>query len=74
MAKLTLYGTPISTYARAVRLLLESVGAEYDLKDVGIFNGDNQSAAYLAKHPFGKVPTLEVDEAILYEQPPLRNI
>lgn len=67
MAKLTVYGTPVSTYVRTVRLLLEEAGAEYDLKDVGIFNGENTSAEYLAKHPFGKVPALEVDGEIIYE-------
>lgn len=67
MATLTVYGTPISTYVRTVRLLLEATGADYTLKDINIFNGENQSAAYLAKNPFGKVPTLEVDGALLYE-------
>ncbi|MBD2102325.1 glutathione S-transferase family protein [Leptolyngbya sp. FACHB-261] len=67
MAKLTVHGTPISTYVRTVRLLLEEAGADYDIKDVGIFNGDNESAEYLAKNPFGKVPTLEVDGQLIYE-------
>ncbi len=67
MAKPTIYGTPQSTYVRTVRLLLEEAGIEYDLKSVDIFNGETQSAEYLAKNPFGKVPTLEVDGEILYE-------
>jgi len=50
-----------------VRLLLEEVGAEYTLKSINIFNGQSQSPEYLAKHPFGKVPTLEVDGELLYE-------
>lgn len=69
MATLTIYGTPISTYVRTVRLLLEEAGADYNLEDVGIFNGDNQSPEYLAKNPFGKVPTLAVDGEMLYESP-----
>ncbi|PSB24458.1 glutathione S-transferase family protein [Stenomitos frigidus] len=67
MATLTVYGTPISTYVRTVRLLLEGAGADYTLKNVSIFNGESQSADYLAKNPFGKVPTLEVDGTFLYE-------
>ncbi|NJR66169.1 MAG: hypothetical protein HC772_13960, partial [Leptolyngbyaceae cyanobacterium CRU_2_3] len=67
MARLTVYGTPISTYVRTVRLLLEEAGADYSLQGVGILNGENQSAEYLAKNPFGKVPTLEVDGNLLYE-------
>ena len=67
MAKPTVYGTPRSTYVRTVRLLLESAGADYNLKEIDIFNGENKSADYLAKNPFGKVPTLEVDGELLYE-------
>lgn len=67
MATVTVYGTPLSTYVRTVRLLLEEASAEYDLKSVDFFKGENASAEYLAKNPFGKVPTLEVDGELLYE-------
>jgi glutathione S-transferase len=66
-AKLIVYGTSVSTYVRTVRLLLEEIGVDYTLQSVDIFNGESQSAEYLAKHPFGKVPTLEVDGELLYE-------
>ena len=61
------YGTPQSTYVRTVRLLLAEAGIEYSLKDIGIFNGDNKTQEYLAKHPFGKVPTVEIDGIKIYE-------
>ena len=64
---LTVYGTSASTYVRTTRLLLEEAGADYTLKEVNIFNGENQSAEYLQKNPFGKVPTIEVDGELLYE-------
>jgi len=67
MANITLYGTPISTYVRTVRLLLAGANVEYDLKDIGIFNGDNETDEYLKKHPFGKVPVLEIDGEQIYE-------
>lgn len=67
MANITVYGTPISVYVRIVRLLLEAADAEYSLSDVGIFNGENTTADYLAKHPFGKVPVLGMDGDFLYE-------
>jgi glutathione S-transferase len=67
MSKITLYGTPVSTYVRTTRLLLAEANIDYDLKDIGIFNGDNKTQSYLAKHPFGKVPTIEIDGQTIYE-------
>lgn len=67
MANITLYGTPVSTYVRTTRLLLAYANVNYDLKDIGIFNGDNKTEDYLAKNPFGKVPTIEIDGEHLYE-------
>ena len=67
MSKLVVWGTPISTYVRTVRLLLEEIGADYTLHSVDILNGANESAEYLAKNPFGKVPTIEVNGELLYE-------
>lgn len=64
---ITFYGTPQSTYVRTVRLLLAEANIDYDLKDIGIFNGDNKTDEYLAKHPFGKVPTVEIDGIKIYE-------
>ncbi len=67
MAKPIIYGTPRSTYVRTVRLLLEEAGADYEIKEIDIFTGENESAKYLALNPFGKIPTLEVDGETLYE-------
>ena len=67
MPKLIVYGFTGSTYVRTVRLLLAEIGADYTLESVNIFNGESQSPNYLAKHPFGKIPTLEVDGELLYE-------
>ena len=62
-----LYGIPISTYVRTARLLLSAAEVQYELKDISIFNGENQTDDYLSKHPFGKIPTLEIEGEILYE-------
>ena len=67
MSNITFYGTPQSTYVRTVRLLLAEANIDYDLKDIGIFNGDNKTDEYLAKNPFGKVPTVEIDGEAVYE-------
>ena len=67
MPNIIFYGTPQSTYVRTVRLLLAEANIEYNLKDVGIFNGDNETEEYLAKNPFGKVPTVQIDGINIYE-------
>ena len=54
MSELIVYGTPVSTYVRTVRLLLEEIGIEYQLHSIDFFQGENQSAAYLAKTPLPK--------------------
>jgi glutathione S-transferase len=73
MAQLTVHGTPLSTYVRTVRLLLEEAGVEYTFKEVDLFKGENKSPEYLAKNPFGKVPTLEVDGEVIYETPAITD-
>lgn len=65
MTQYTLYGPALSTYVRTVRMILAETNTPYDLKAVDIFS--DRDPDYLAKHPFGKVPTLEVDGETLYE-------
>jgi glutathione S-transferase len=67
MSKLLVYGTSLSTYVRTVQLLLEEIGAEYRTHSVDFLNGDNKLAAYLAKNPFAKMPTLEIEDGLIYE-------
>lgn len=67
MSNITLYGTPVSTYVRTTRLLLAGANVDYELKDIGIFNGDNKTDDYLSKHPFGKIPTIVIDGETIYE-------
>ena len=42
MPNIIFYGTPQSTYVRTVRLLLAEANIDYNLKDIGIFNGDKR--------------------------------
>ncbi|MEM7022357.1 MAG: glutathione S-transferase family protein [Pseudomonadota bacterium] len=67
MAKPTIYGPAYSTFARACRLALEEKGADYDLIEVDILSGANQTPEHLARQPFGKVPAFEHDGLKLYE-------
>ena len=65
MTQFTLYGPTLSTYVRTVRMILAETNTPYELKGVDIFS--DRTSDYLAKNPFGKVPTLEVDGETLYE-------
>jgi glutathione S-transferase len=67
MSKVLVYGSPLSTYVRTVILLLESIGIEYQTHSVDFLRGENRLAAYLAKNPFAKMPTLEIDGGLIYE-------
>jgi len=67
MAKPVIYGPAYSTYARTCRLALEEKGAGYDLVEVDILSGANNTPEHRARQPFGKVPAFEHDGLELYE-------
>jgi glutathione S-transferase len=56
MSNITLYGTPVSTYVRTTRLLLAEANIDYDLKDIGIFNGDNKTFLAICSRSFPQTP------------------
>ena len=63
---LVLHGYHYSVYLRIARLVLAEKGVAYDRVEVNPFSPD-VPAAYLALHPFGRVPTLVHDGFALYE-------
>lgn len=63
---LTLYYSP-QTRATAARILLEELGAPYDLHVLNMKAGENRKAAYLAVNPMGKVPAIEHGDALVTE-------
>jgi len=63
---LVLHGYHYSVYVRIARLVLAEKGVTYDRVEVNPFSPD-VPAAYLALHPFGRVPTLVHDGFALYE-------
>lgn len=65
--KPVLFGAAYSVYVRAARLALEEKCVGYDLVEVDIFAPGGAPAAYLARHPFGRIPALEHDGFRLYE-------
>jgi len=67
MSQPVIYGPAYSTYTRTVRLALEEKGAPYKLDEVDILKGEGQQPAHLARHPFGKVPAVTLDDSTMYE-------
>lgn len=65
---LTLYYAK-ATAALAPHILLEEVGAEYDLHLLDFASKQHQAADYLAVNPKGRVPTLKTPEGLLTETP-----
>ena len=63
---LVLHGYRYSVYQRIVRLTLAEKGLTYERVEVNPFAPD-LPAAYLALHPFGRVPVLVHDDFVLYE-------
>jgi glutathione S-transferase len=63
---LVLHGYRYSVYLRIVRLALAEKGVAYERVEVNPFAPD-VPAAYLALHPFGRVPVLVHDGFALYE-------
>ena len=58
----TVHGKSDSGNCYKVRLALEQLGLAYRWVEVDSTKGETQSAAFLAKNPNGKVPTLELED------------
>jgi glutathione S-transferase len=65
---LTLYYTP-HTCALASHIVLKDAGAAYGLKRIDFATAEQQSAAYLAVNPKGRVPALVTPRGVLTETP-----
>jgi glutathione S-transferase len=60
--KITLWGFNGSTYVRTVRMLLAEKGVSgYEQVPVDVLKGEPRGEEHLTRHPFGKVPVVEVD-------------
>jgi glutathione S-transferase len=67
MSDTTLYGFDGSTYVRTVRCVLTRKGVAYDQVPVNVLTGEPREPEHLARHPFGKVPVLDIDGMRLRE-------
>ncbi|MEL6264252.1 MAG: glutathione S-transferase family protein [Pseudomonadota bacterium] len=65
--KPVLYGFNGSTFVRTVRIVLANKGVDYDQVPLNVLEGEPNSPEHLARHPFGKVPVLEIDGMRLLE-------
>ena len=65
MSPFTVHGIPGSPFLRAVLATLEEKGAAWRLQ--ALAPGEHRAPAYLALHPFGRIPTIEHDGFVLYE-------
>ena len=65
MTDFIVHSIPGSPYGRAVLIALEEKGARYRL--AALPPGSSKSAAHLARHPFGRIPTIEHGDFSLYE-------
>ncbi len=65
--RITLYHAPNSR-SSATLLLLEELGAPYDLHVLNMQTGEQRKPAYLAVNPMGKVPAIRHGDALVTEQ------
>ncbi|MEM6487759.1 MAG: glutathione S-transferase family protein [Pseudomonadota bacterium] len=59
--KPVLYGFDGSTFVRTVRMVLRNKGVAYDQVPVNVLKRETSTPEHLARHPFGKVPVLDID-------------
>jgi len=64
---LKLYYHPVSTYSRRVRIALLEKRIPAELIEIDLFTRAQFGPDYLAKNPYGRVPTIEDDDLTLYE-------
>ncbi len=69
--KPVLYGYSPSTYVRTVRMVLADNAVDYDQVSLDVLAGETRLPEHLARHPFGKVPVLDIDGMRLRETDPI---
>ena len=65
--KVTFFHAP-NTRSAGARILLEELGADYDLHVLNVKAGEQRKAPYLAINPMGKVPAIRHGNALVTEQ------
>lgn len=62
-----IHGIPGSPYVRKPLLVCEEKGAPYRLAAMTFGDGAHKTPEYLARNPFGRIPTIEHGDFVLYE-------
>ncbi len=65
--QIIVHGIPGSPYVRMPLLVCEEKGVPYTLKAMEFGTGANKTPEYLALNPFGRLPTVEHGDFVLYE-------
>ena len=65
--KVTLFHSP-NTRSTGTRILLEELGADYELRVLDMKAGEQRKPEYLAVNPMGKVPAIRHGDALVTEQ------
>ena len=65
--RVTLFHSP-NTRSTGALILLEELGADYELHVLNMKAGEQRGAAYLAVNPMGKVPAVKHGDALVTEQ------
>ena len=65
--RITLFYSP-QTRAAGIRVILEELGAPYDLSVMNMKVGENREPDFLAINPLGKVPTIRHHGTVITEQ------
>ncbi len=58
---------PLSTYSRRVLIALAEKQIPHELVVVDMAAGQHRQQPYLSLNPYGRVPTLEGDDLVLFE-------
>src|ERR1700748_473735 len=62
MSDITLWGFDGSTYVRTVKMLLAEKGVtRFEQAPLNVLEGQTRTPEHLERHPFGKVPVLDLD-------------
>lgn len=63
--RIRLYRHALSGHCHRVELMLHLLGLRYETVDIDLVAGEQKSAAFLAVNPFGQVPVIDDDGAII---------